>query len=149
MKAMHNIPRWVLIFMLVVALFGFADAAYLSAEYFTGGTPVCTVIQGCDIVTTSAYARIGPMPIALLGAVYYLALIVGLVVYLDKRNVRWLQRVALLPILGFGFTLYLVYLMAFVIDAWCIYCLGSATTTTLLLGFSVFVLQRTRDVSHG
>lgn len=144
---MHNIPRWVPILMLIVALFGFADAAYLSAEYFTGGTPVCTVIQGCGIVTTSAYAKIGPMPVAFLGAVYYLALIVGLVAYLDKRNVRWLQRVAFLPILGFGFTLYLVYLMAFVIDAWCIYCLGSATTTTLLFGLTLFVLLRTRTVA--
>lgn len=144
MKSMHNIPRWVPILMLIVALFGFADAAYLSVEYFTGGTPVCTVIQGCEIVTTSVYAKIGPMPVALLGAVYYLALIVGLVAYLDKRNVLWLRGVALLPILGFGFTLYLVYLMAFVIDAWCIYCLGSATTTTLLFGFSLVVLFRTR-----
>lgn len=136
--------------MLILALFGFADAAYLSAEHFTGGTPVCTVIQGCDIVTTSVYAKIGPMPVALLGAVYYLALIVGLGVYLDKRNVRWLRSVVLLPILGFGFTLYLVYLMAFVIDAWCIYCIGSATTTTLLFGLALFVLWRTRTVaSHG
>ncbi|MEK7529674.1 MAG: vitamin K epoxide reductase family protein [Patescibacteria group bacterium] len=136
--------------MLMFALFGFADASYLSAEHFTGGTPVCTVIQGCDIVTTSVYATIGPVPVALLGAVYYFALILGLVVYLDKRSVRWLRSVAFLPMLGFGFTLYLVYLMAFVIDAWCIYCLGSATSTIVLFVLALFILWRTRTtVSRG
>ncbi len=130
--------------MALVSFLGFVDAAYLSAEHFLGGTPVCAILKGCDIVTTSAYATIGPIPVAFLGALYYLVIFLGCVSYLDRRNPRALRRVSLLPIAGFGFTLYLLALMAFVIKAVCIYCVGSATTTTLLLALAIFVLIHTR-----
>src|SRR3989338_8313863 len=145
---MLSLPKWLPITMIIAALVGFADAAYLTVEHYTGGTPVCTIIQGCDIVTTSPFATIGPIPVALLGTLYYLALIIGIVAYFDSRDIRWLERVAVLPILGFAFTLYLVFLMAFVLDAWCIYCLGSATSSTLLFVLALVVFAHIRRMRH-
>lgn len=134
--------RWVPIAMLVLALLGFADAMYLTIEHFLGGTPLCTILKGCDIVTTSAYATIGPVPVALLGSLYYLIILFAVVGYLDTKRMEFLRVAAWLPLAGFVFTLYLFYLMAFVIGAWCIYCLGSSVTTVALAALGGWILAR-------
>lgn len=83
----------------------------------------------CETVQLSAYAEILGQPVAFYGVVGYLVL---LVVSLVGLQPRWVDRIgpslALLVLSGGGlaFTLYLTYLEAFVIRAWCRWCLVSA-----------------------
>jgi len=43
---------------------------------------------------------------------------------------------------GFGFTLYLVYVEAFVLSAWCPFCVASQVTMTILFIISIIRLVR-------
>jgi uncharacterized membrane protein len=131
------------IVMAIVAMFGFVDSSYLTAVHLLGETPACSVLDGCEVVTTSEYSTIGPIPIALLGALYYLAIMIGSFLYLDKKKTKVFKLVSLLPLVGFITSLGLVYLMIFVLEAICIYCIGSAISSTILFIVGLYVLYST------
>jgi uncharacterized membrane protein len=124
---------------LAIALLGFFDAAYLTVKHYTGGALECSVLNGCEQVTTSKYSAIGPVPISLVGAVYYLVLLVLAFAYLDFEKPKLMYLAALLATLGFLASGVLVYLQVFVINALCLYCLFSAGFSTLLfiLGLAI------------
>jgi uncharacterized membrane protein len=117
---------------LVVSLLGFLDASYLAVEHFQGRVPPCAFVTGCAQVTTSQYSLVLGIPVALLGALYYLAILVLSIAYLDTKREALLKHASYLTFLGMAASLWFIYLQAFVINAWCIYCLGSALTSTLL-----------------
>lgn len=116
-----------------VALVGLADATYLTAEKLSGAIVPCVVTTGCETVLTSEYAVLpGGVPLAAAGAAAYFAAFslatLSLFGYSQARS-----PLNLVVGLMFAFTLWLVYLQAFVIHAWCAYCLLSAAVTTTLL----------------
>jgi len=122
-----------------LALVGFVDAAWLTASHFTGGALACGPAGGCDIVTTSRFATVGPVPIAAIGLGYYV--VVSLLAWTPADAVgRGVAR-SLVAITGgaLGVSAFLVYLQAAVLDAWCRYCLLSATITTLLFASALVV----------
>jgi uncharacterized membrane protein len=122
---------------LLLALAGFADAAYLSMQHFSGAHLSCPLTGGCDRVLTSAYATLGPIPVALLGAVYYLAIFLLAVIYLDTRREGALKAIAQLSYLGLLAAIGFVGLQIMVIEALCFYCLISAA-----LSVGIFALAR-------
>ena len=117
---------------LLVSLLGFLDASYLTIEHYRGVVPPCAIVDGCETVTTSAYSVLFGIPVALLGAVYYLLITVLSVLYIDTTKELALKTLSRLTILGLLASAYFIYIQGFVLHAWCIYCLGSATTSTLL-----------------
>ena len=120
----------------IVALFGLADGIYLTAEHVTGRTAECIASSGCQDVLSSKYAAIGPVPLAALGALaYFTAFSVALLAAFGFARCRSLF--ALLLGLMFAITLWLFYLQAFVLHAFCDYCLFSAGVTTMLTGIAV------------
>jgi uncharacterized membrane protein len=64
---------WFYTLAALLALVGLADALYLTINHLTGQTARCTVAGGCNEVLGSAYASVGGMPIAALGAAAYFA----------------------------------------------------------------------------
>ena len=141
-------PKKAIWVLLVASLFGFADAAYLAAKFFLGETPKCFLVSGCDVVTTSAYATIARVPIALLGAIFYLSIFILSVAYLDRRAHRVITILFIFSVPAFLFTLYLVYLQLFVLNAICIYCMFSALTTTTIFITSLYLLRASSRVSN-
>lgn len=120
----------------IVALFGLADGIYLTVEHVTGRTAECIASSGCQDVLSSKYAAIGPVPLAALGALaYFTAFSVALLAAFGFARYRSLF--ALLVGLMFAITLWLFYLQAFVLHAFCDYCLFSAGVTTMLTGIAV------------
>ncbi|MEK7615721.1 MAG: vitamin K epoxide reductase family protein [Patescibacteria group bacterium] len=119
--------------LLGLSLLGFVDAAYLTVSHYQNAIPPCT-ISGCETVLTSEYAVMFGVPLALLGALYYLT-VFFLVLSNSVRVVVWLVGI------GFVISLVLVGLQLFVLDAICQYCMISAATTTLLLIFSLLLLR--------
>lgn len=131
----------------VLALVGFADAAYLTATHYAGAPVFCGASGGCDAVLTSAFATVGPVPIALLGAVYY-----GIASLLAWTPVEsWSRRTAgslsALTAVALVVSGVLFMLQALVIGAWCRYCLVSAAITTLLFVTALVLLRAVRRSS--
>ena len=118
-------------FAAVVALFGLADGIYLTVEHVTGRTAQCIASSGCQEVLSSRYAAIGPMPLASVGALaYFSAFSTALLAAFGSAKCRSLF--ALLVAIMFAVTLWLFYLQAFVLHAFCDYCLFSAGVTSVL-----------------
>lgn len=137
------------VFFLVVAIIGFADAAYLTIEHYRGVIPPCTT-DGCEIVLTSSYATILGVPVAVLGIVNYLFLAIIALVYLESKHVTGevkahhsaiLKWGLFATVLGFIGTLYFLYLQQFVIHAYCQYCLGSAAVSIILFATAITMLR--------
>ncbi|HEX8473391.1 MAG TPA: vitamin K epoxide reductase family protein [Pyrinomonadaceae bacterium] len=115
-----------------VALVGLLDAIYLTVEHLAGRTVRCTVVAGCDKVLQSDYSSVGGIPLAALGALAYFA-VFSLAILSAFGYTRLRVLLTILVALMFAASLWLLYLQAFVIRAFCQYCLLSAAVTTLLL----------------
>lgn len=134
-----------IISLLILSFLGFLDAAYLTFHHYQNTTPFCNIKHGCDIVLTSKFATLGTFPIALLGAIYYfLVLIYSLFLLKEKKRFALLRFVALVS-LGFIVSITLFLIQAFMLHAFCLYCVASETISTLLVIFSVILLRLKRE----
>jgi len=134
-----------------VALLGFADAAFLTVEHYRGVIPPCSIISGCETVLTSPYSNVLGFPVALGGSIYYFAVMVGSLIFLESKHLsaniqahHWgiLKWTLLATTLGLLASLWFVFLQAFVIHSYCQYCLGSALTSTILFVTAIFILYK-------
>jgi len=144
-----TVSRWYPFTILGVSALGFLDATYLTIQHYTQFTLPCTITQGCDLVTKSEYSFIMGIPVALLGALYYLAIFLGVYTILETKKYDYLRFVAIATTAGFFFSAWFVYLQFFVIKAICQYCMLSAITSTTMFVASIAYfskehLQRTK-----
>ncbi len=144
----HNlrpISKSLIIFLIVVAAIGFADATYLTIEHFTNANPPC-FIGSCELVLNSTYATVAGIPVAIFGVVYYLFILMAFVVYLESKKEKELAlRVGCLStVIGLGSSLYFFILQAFVLHAFCQYCLVSAGTSTILFVTASYIIVTSR-----
>jgi len=125
---------------LAFSLMGFLDAVYLTIQHYRGAGQECGPLWECDMVMASQYAVMGDIPIALMGAAYYLVIFLLGVAYFDTKHSRILTVIVLLTVPGFLSSLILLYLQVFVIHALCFYCLISALSSTGLFALTVIYL---------
>ena len=133
----------------IVALLGLADAIYLTVHHYTAAPVPCSITNGCEEVLTSQYAEIGGFPLAGFGALaYFIAFSLALLrVYGDRR--MWDLFGILVTVMAI-FSVWLFYLQARVIEAFCQFCLISAATTFTLFFIylaSLFLRWRAPDDS--
>jgi uncharacterized membrane protein len=115
----------------IIALLGLADGIYLTVEHITGRSAQCIASSGCQEVLSSKYAAFGPVPLASLGALaYFTAFSLAFLAAFGYPRCRTLF--ALVVGVMFAVTLWLFYLQAAVLHAFCDYCLFSAAVTTTL-----------------
>ena len=123
----------------IAALFclaGLADATYLSVIAFTGETAACSGQAGCFEVLGSKYARVAGIPVAAFGVLgYFSAFTFATFAAFDYKRAR--SFFTLTVCLLFAATLWFLYVQAFVLHAYCRYCLFSAAITFLLMGLVV------------
>lgn len=120
----------------VIALLGLAEATYLTVSHLTGETVVCGGAVGCSQVLGSKYAHIGSIPLAGFGALaYYCAF--GTATFAAFGYARARKFFALVVALMFLATLWLLFVQAFLLHAFCQYCLFSAAMIFLLAGIAV------------
>jgi len=128
------------IFFLVVSLLGFMDSTYLAVKKLTGSPVTCTIVHGCDTVTSSVYSEIFGIPVALLGSLFYLMILVLSVAYLDRKKEKLLSCISKLTWIGLFASVYFMVVQAFILHAYCIYCIGSAiTSSTLFVGGMIYL----------
>jgi uncharacterized membrane protein len=105
----------------LVAIAGVGVAGYLTWAYYADSTVLCVAGGGCETVQESEYAEIAGIPVALLGLGAW-ATILALVVW-DSVGAR--LAAASLAFLGLLFSVYLLVLQLFVIEAVCIWCMAN------------------------
>lgn len=101
-------------------------------------TSFCTFGESfnCDLVNRSSYSTVLGVPVALVGIIGYLLILALATVYREKAETPVMLVIATGG--GLAFALYLTYIEKFVLQAWCVLCLGS-----LALIFSATVLSAT------
>lgn len=150
---------------IIISIIGIADASYLTYEKIVGTEIVCGEGFDCGKVLNSPWSMIGPIPLSFFGLLFYLSVFAISVIHflsiditpilskvtkklgLSKpASINFIQPmeiVILLSIFGFLFSIYLISIMAFVIKAWCLFCLISALSSTLLfivaMSYALFV----------
>lgn len=141
------LPNKLVVTVLLVALIGFADAAYLTVEHYKNVIPPCS-IGGCEVVLTSAYSTVFGLPVSLVGAVFYLLIAASAFAYLEGKHEKVFRLGLALTVLGFLTSVFFFIIQAFVLHAFCYYCLGSAGTSTLLfiLAWYVFATYSSRNL---
>ncbi len=117
----------------VLALAGLTDATFLTVAHLSGDDAVCGAGLGCSTVLGSSYATTFGLPTASFGAVaYFLVFSLSILGAFGYPRMRMLLSV--LVGLMFVGSLYFLYLQAFVLHAFCPFCLLSAALTFLLAG---------------
>ena len=118
---------------LAVAVTGWGAAIFLTAVHLWAlPLPAGIEPQGSLEVVTSSWAYIGPIPLALVGAGYYVLMMTLGALWLTMKDPR-LERI-MLPVTTIGLlsSIGLVYLQLGPIGAICPFCMVSATATATL-----------------
>jgi uncharacterized membrane protein len=111
-----------------LCLLGIGIAGYLTVVHYAGLRPVCEISHGCETVQTSRYANLFGIPVALLGLLSYVLMLVASRV----SGERPLIAGNALGVIAFAFSVYLTFREIFTIHAICTWCVSSAITFTLL-----------------
>lgn len=141
------VPRMIIA---VLALAGVLLATYMYLYKVGVLASLACGSGGCDAVQNSPFASFLGVPVPLLGILGY-ALILGLAMagiqprFIEDRRIAWglLATCATAAV----FTLYLNYLEAFVIRAWCRWCIGSAVIVTALFLLALTEIPRLKGGS--
>ena len=121
----------------LVALGGIAISSVSLYHHFSKSkTSFCDIndVVNCDLVNRSTYSTVLGVPVALIGILGYLLILSLATVYREKAETP--AMLLAVSAAGLGFALYLTYIEAYVLSAWCILCL-----TSLILIFSSAVLS--------
>lgn len=137
---------WLYTISIILVVIGLGISGYLSYVKLTEVPTVC--IEGgafnCEVVQSSIYAKLLGIPIAYLGFATYIVLAALLLL---QNRISFLEEYGVMMQFGiilfaFLFSVWLVYLQAFQLHAFCMWCLGHETTMTLLFIVSIPRVKR-------
>ncbi len=135
MSALHNAAGLRRVSLLLVGA-GLLISGYLSYVKVSDTAVVC-VDSGainCDVVQNSVWSRLAGIDIALLGLLAWLFL--GALLTLEAHNHIVRSHGPLLvfglSLFGFLFSLWLIYVQAGILAAYCLWCLGHELVMTLM-----------------
>lgn len=133
-------------FIILAALGGFGVSFYIFYIKKNKGVLVCPTGSDCNAVVKSRYSKFLGVPLEYLGMAYYL---IAASLYITFIFAPALLTILLpfaigLTAFAFLFSLYLIFVQAFLLKQWCIWCLLSAGLSIIifiaaLTGFSLFL----------
>ncbi len=150
-RQLPNLARVAAVVAFLVAVAGVIVAAYLAYENARGDTGVCVGVHGCATVQQSKYGKILGIPVSFPGLAAYITLAGLSLAWLLQWPVSRAVSAPLGFLVAFGgalFSGYLTSLEAWVIDAWCIYCITSAILMSKLFLLWTGILLITRWERH-
>jgi uncharacterized membrane protein len=123
---------------LLLSIAGAGISAYLTYEHYSGSASLACPDTGtvdCLKVTTSSYAAVLGVPVALLGLLFFVAMTLLCLPQAWRAPLPWLPRLRAVALLGgAAFVLYLVWAELFRLDAICLWCTAVHVDVVLLLG---------------
>ena len=140
------------IILILLILFGIADATYLTIEHYSQLIPPCTVnrllpiASDCSIVLRSSYSVVFGVPLAVFGIIQYSSLLIAiilLVIFKKKIISYW---IILQSIVGAIFSMYFMFIQIVILKSICLYCTLSALISFAILFFvfNIFYKERFR-----
>lgn len=131
--------------MLALAVIGTAIAGYLTWVHYSGRLALCTGAGGCEIVQASRYSVVAGVPVALLGLLAYLGLLLA-IGWRVRAGLATPNEVMLalfgLALAGVLYSAYLTYLELFVIHAICPWCASSAAIMAVIFVLACWELRQ-------
>lgn len=133
---------------IALTVIGLLVALYMTVYAITSNDNMCIGSQDCSVVNASKYSKIDiaglEIPVAVLGVAGY-ALI--LAILLLEQRIGFLQQNGTLvffglALIGFLFTLYLIYVEIALIRAYCPFCIASQIAMTVIFILSVIRVVR-------
>ncbi len=134
------------IFALIFA--GLGVALYLTFLHYTHGSAVCggmETFSNCDMVLQSKYAEVFNVPVALFGVVFYAMILIVFLNIIYRKDDFFVDVMFSVEIVGFVFSVLLVYTQIFLIGALCPYCLSSAIITAFLFFMSLYIKNKNKN----
>ena len=128
----------------VLSLAGIVDSAVaLQRHYAKSATAYCDFGQkfSCDIVNRSEYSTVLGIPVAGIGIAGYGALFMLSTFWRSRPETP--NRLLGAAIIGLAFAVYLTYVEAYVLTAWCILCLSSLFLIFLISVLATAIRLRT------
>jgi uncharacterized membrane protein len=133
---------------IALTVIGLLVATYMTVYAITSNDNMCVGSQDCSVVNASKYSKIEiaglRIPVAVLGMAGYAAI---LAVLLLEQRMGFLEQNGTLvffglSLMGFLFTLYLIYVEVALIKAYCPFCIASQVAMTLIFILSVIRVVR-------
>jgi len=138
---MRYLKRWGIIFSLI----GILDSGYLSWIKFSHSEEKCFAgIGNCAAVNASSYSEIFKIPVAYLGLIAYLLVLIIIIISNTRIKMNNSIPYALfgVTLISFLFSGYLTYIQFGILKTFCPYCLLSAVTTTCLFIISTILMVK-------
>jgi uncharacterized membrane protein len=127
--------------LLILTFVGIGIAGYLTYVHYEGLSPICAINQGCEKVQSSKYAKVGGVPVPLIGLIGYIGILGTLLVRGELARLA----TAAMAYVGFAFSVYLTSLELFKIHAICQWCVGSAIVMTTIAVLATMRALRAAD----
>lgn len=121
--------------IIVLSLIGIGADALLTYNKLTDSAVGCAAGGGCDIVKGSIYSEFMGIPVSLFGLGTFLFFIALSLLALGKKiPAEWAYKLIMgFSALGLLIALYFMYIMLFVLDAICPWCILSHAALLLVL----------------
>lgn len=129
----------------ILSLIGLVDSLYLTYEHLFQKLDFCPLHAwwiDCGTVLKSKYAIVGPIPLAVLGVIHYSILLLLLYKWSKSKQKVYIPFILSQIVAGCIFSLYLLYVQAFILNAFCFFCLISAAVSVLLFITAVVVFRK-------
>lgn len=124
---------------LALSIAGFIDATYLTIKHYSHSAVNCSIFDGCEFVTTSFYSTMLGIPVALLGVAFYALVFIFIFLFSKSANKKFLVSLLAISTVGFLASMWFVYIQAFILKAFCFYCLISASLSATLFIISLII----------
>ena len=129
-KQYRNLSRPLLVAAGLLSVAGLVDSLFLTVTHYTNALVLCSLTHGCETVLRSSYSEFFGIPIAVFGIIFYLGVLATSIFFVQNKEYHvWFS---LWGVIGFMSTLYLLFIQAIILHAFCQYCLLSAATSTLI-----------------
>lgn len=133
------------ILILAASFAGLFASLYLWWAYSSPSRPLVCIGSGCDVVRASSYAHLWGVPLPAFGSAMYTVLM--LLAFAEtlggtaiSRSVR--RIMLLIAAAGFIVSIVLTGIEAFVLHSYCVWCMVSAASTTVILPLAAWRVAR-------
>ena len=122
-----------------LTVLGLLVSIYMTIFKVTNNESMCIGSGGCSIVNASRYSEVNGIPVAVVGVIGYLSILA--IFYLENRAGFFQENGSMLlfglTLIGFLFTVWLVYVEIALIKAYCPFCITSQIAMTLIFILTV------------
>lgn len=135
----NKIEKAVLIYILVISVINLFVASYIEINKVLAIDSCFKGMAGCAVVDASAFSDIAGLPLSIIGILAFLVIAILALAQIKKPSEKRKKLLGLLILLAAIFSLYLIFLQAFIIKAFCRYCLF-VDLLTLSMFFASLIL---------